>query len=192
MNLFLSVFTMCMLNTVEYASSVEIKSPWRLIHHDFPASRTQLKRFLNALIIKQNDLDSRILALSWIESRIRLNIRRGDKGRACGTFQIHARYSYPMFTRPNGFVNWSELDEYHSVKQECKRLENIKYSVKIMKKYLSLMDKKQLHACHHNSGFYGRCNPWYKKRLDYWTSFFSFAKTVCSIKSKINEYTHDP
>lgn len=180
-----------MLNTVKHASSVEITKPWKF-HYSTSTSELQLERFLNALVVKPNDLDPRILALSWVESRIRPNIRRGDRGRACGTFQIHARYSYPMFTRPKGFVGWNELDGYHSVKQECKRLENIRYSIKIMKKYLSLMDKKKLHPCHHNSGFYRKCNPWYKKRLDYWTSFFYFAKTACSIKTKIIEYKHDP
>ena len=41
------------------------------------------------------------------------------------------------------------------------------------------MDKKELHPCHHNSGFYGKCNTWYKERVTYWNNYFTFSKILC-------------
>jgi len=127
-------------------------------------------------------VDSRILAISWIESRIRPRIRRGDQGRACGMFQIHARYSYPLFRRRRGFVGWIEKEQSDVISRECRKLENIKYSVNTMERLLTMMDKRELHPCHHNSGFYGRCNTWYKQRLDFWISYFEIANLMCNEK----------
>jgi len=169
----------CMLNHMSYASSVHIK-PGREMVQSRPASKRQLKRFLKELTKDEEDVDPRILALSWIESRIRPSVRRGDKGKACGMFQIHARYSYPMFRRRKGFVGWVEKEEKDKISQECRRLENISYSIKTVEKLLGMMDKRDLHPCHHNSGFYGRCNTWYKQRVDYWTAYFEIANFMCN------------
>ena len=43
-----------------------------------------------------------------------------------------------------------------------------------------MMDKRDLHHCHHNSGFYGRCNTWYRQRVDYWTAYFEIANFMCN------------
>ena len=146
-----------------------------------PTSERQLKRFLRELTRDETEyVDPRILALSWIESRIRPRINRGDRGKACGMFQIHARYSYPMFRRRRGFVGWVESEEQQTIGRECRRLESIRYSVNTMERYLTKMDERGLHPCHHNSGFYGRCNTWYKQRVDYWTAYFEIANFMCN------------
>ena len=172
----------CMLDTMSYASSVHIKPGWEINQYR-PASKRQLSKYLKQLMSEDDKyIDSRILALSWIESRIRPRVRRGDQGRACGMFQIHARYSYPMFRRKRGFVGWDEKEQKEVINKECRKLENIRYSVNTMERLLTLMDKKDLHPCHHNSGFYGRCNTWYKQRLDYWISYFDLANFMCDEK----------
>lgn len=176
---FLILFN-CMLNAMQEASSIEITQGWHF-HQTKPAKKAQLKRYLNVLIEKSDgDIDPRLLALSWIESRMRTNITRGDRGRACGIYQIHARYSYPYFRRKRGFNGWVERLNRRSISSECSKLESLTYSVDTMQKLLSKMDDKGLHPCHHNSGFYGKCNTWYKDRLDYWTSYFYLAKTICT------------
>lgn len=177
--LILGLSFQCMLNHMSYASSVHIKPGWKMVVSR-PASERQLKRFLKELTKDEEDVDPRILALSWIESRIRPRVRRGDRGKACGMFQIHARYSYPMFRRRKGFVGWVEKEEKDKINQECRKLENISYSVKTVEKLLVMMDKRDLHPCHHNSGFYGRCNTWYKQRVDYWTTYFEIANFMCN------------
>lgn len=170
----------CMLNHMSYASSIHIEPGWRMIQSR-PTSERQLKRFLRELTRDETEyVDPRILALSWIESRIRPRIRRGDRGKACGMFQIHARYSYPMFRRRRGFVGWVESEEQQTIGRECRRLESIRYSVNTMVRYLTKMDERGLHPCHHNSGFYGRCNTWYKQRVDYWTAYFEIANFMCN------------
>lgn len=184
MNLLL-IFTLsfqCMLDTMSYASSVYIKRGWEVQQYR-PVSERKLKRYLKELMREDGGyIDSRILAISWIESRMIHNIRRGDRGKACGLFQIHARYSYPMFRRKRGFIGWVEEEQKEAISKECSKLENIRYSVNTMERYLKLMDKKDLHPCHHNSGFYGRCNTWYKRRLDYWISYFNLANFMCNEK----------
>lgn len=169
----------CMLDTVSYASSVHIHRGWRFAQHR-PTSERQLKLFVRELLKKdKTQIDSRILALSWIESRVRPRIHRGDKGKACGMFQIHARYSYPLFHRRRGFNGWVESEQGEKISGECSKLESISYSVNTMERLLKKMDKRDLHPCHHNSGFYGRCNTWYKQRLDYWITYFNFANLMC-------------
>ena len=158
----------CMLDSMSYASSIHIEPGWEFIQSR-PTSKRQLKRFLKELVKEEEGyVDSRILALSWIESRIRPRVKRGDRGKACGMFQIHARYSHPLFRRKRGFVGWVESEQKPVIKKECHKLESISYSVNTMQKLLVMMDRRALHPCHHNSGFYGKCNTWYKQRLDYW------------------------
>jgi hypothetical protein len=181
----MSLSFQCMLDTMSHASTYHIEKGWKFIQSS-PTPKRHLKRFLTHLTRDDDDIDSRVLALSWIESRLRPNIPRGDRGKACGMFQIHARYSYPMFRRKRGFVGWVEEDEKLTISRECQRLESIRYSVDTLERLLVLMDKKDLHPCHHNSGFYGKCNTWYKERLDYWISYFDLAKYVCD-----NERTID-
>ena len=176
--LILSLSFQCMLDSMSYASSINIKRGWGLQQYR-PTPEKHLRPFLKELMRKKGSVDSRILAISWVESRIRPHVRRGDQGRACGTFQIHARYSYPMFRRKRGFVGWDEKNEKVRIDRECSKLENIRYSVNTMERLLTLMDKRDLHPCHHNSGFYGRCNTWYKQRLDYWIAYFDLINFMC-------------
>jgi hypothetical protein len=178
--IFLGLSFQCMLNHMSYASSIHIRPGWDVVQSR-PASERQLKRFLRELTKNEEEyIDPRILALSWVESRIRPRVRRGDRGKACGMFQIHARYSYPMFRRRRGFNGWVEEEQKEVIGKECRKLESIRYSVKTVEKLLGMMDKRDLHPCHHNSGFYGRCNTWYKQRVDYWTAYFKFANFICN------------
>ena len=180
--IFLGLSFQCMLDTVSHASSVDIDRGWEMTYYR-PTSKKQLSRYLKQLMSEDTHyVDSRILAISWIESRIRPRVKRGDKGKACGMFQIHARYSYPMFRRRKGFKGWIEAEQKDVINRECSKLENIRYSVNTMERLLNLMDKRQLHPCHHNSGFYGRCNTWYKQRLDFWISYFEVANFMCNEK----------
>ena len=79
----------CFTNYVHRASGVEIRKN-KLIK----ARKTSLRnvKTLISAIKKQNDVDSRLLAVAYLESRLRLYSKRGDKGQACGIFQIHAKY----------------------------------------------------------------------------------------------------
>ena len=175
----------CMVDAMSNASETEIKKSkkeWKIIK-SYPEKRKRLEGLLRHSW-HDNNVDSRILAISWIESRLRPNVRTGDRGKACGTFQIHARYSYPMFRRKGGFRNWKENKFQKQIKRECNKLRKVKYSVNTMKRLLKMMDKKDLHACHHNSGFYGRCNTWYKKRVDFWINYFNFSKLSCKQNNK--------
>ena len=172
----------CLMNYVTDASSTEIvkkKKDKIAFIKGRPAPKSQLKRLLTEIIDEEGDVDTRLLALSWMETRMRPYSRRGDKGKACGLYQIHARYSYPMFKRKKGFIDYDEKKERLNIFKECRNLEKLKYSVKTMRKYLALMDKKELHPCHHNSGFYGKCNSWYKKRVTYWNNYFALSKLLC-------------
>ena len=180
------VFTLsfqCMLNSLETASRVEIKRDWSYVTTS-PASQKHLRRLLTHAWDEEG-LDARLFALSWLESRLR-PVKTGDRGRACGVFQIHARYSYPLFRRKRGFVGWEEEAEESTplIQKECHKLLNVKYSVDTMKRLLSMMDERDLHACHHNSGFYGQCNTWYKERASFWISFFSISKWLCEKESR--------
>jgi hypothetical protein len=170
----------CMLDSMSYASSIHIDPGWEFVQSK-PTSQKQLKKFLKELVrVNEDYIDPRFLALSWIESRIRPSVKRGDRGKACGMFQIHARYSHPLFRRERGFVGWVESEEKPTIKRECRKLENIRYSVNTMQRLLVMMDRKDLHPCHHNSGFYGKCNTWYKKRLNYWITYFEVANFMCN------------
>lgn len=183
--IFYLVYTLsfqCVIDSMSKASETDIDYKWNAIK-SYPEKRKRLAKILKHSW-KDNNVDSRILALSWIESRLRPNVRSGDKGKACGTFQIHARYSYPMFRRRNGWKNWKESENKTEIQKECKKLRNVKYSVNTLRKLLRILDKKNLHTCHHNSGVYGKCNSWYKKRVDFWINYFNYSKYTCS---KVNK-----
>jgi len=169
----------CMLNSLEVASSYEVKSHskksgWSLIKTR-ASKRRHLKRILK---YTWDEKDTRIYTLAWLESRLRPT-KRGDRGKACGIFQIHARHSYPLFHRKKGYVGYKEEESKKQIESECRKLSSTKYSIETVKKLLKFMDEKDLHVCHHNSGLYGKCNSWYKKRADFWMSYFELSKFVC-------------
>lgn len=178
----------CMLNSLEAASKVEIRKDWSYVVTT-PSNPKHLKRLLTHAWGDEGP-DSRLFALSWLESRLR-PVKKGDRGRACGVFQIHARYSYPLFRRKRGFVGWEEESEEAvvQIRRECRKLLNVKYSVDTMRRLLSMMDDRDLHACHHNSGFYGKCDTWYKERASFWISYFSISKWLC--ENKENRHGND-
>lgn len=167
-----------MLGALENASKVEITEGFNIIEN-LPEKRSRLKKILIASWDEKN-IDSRIFALSWIETRMRINPEVGDQGKACGIFQIHARYSYPMFRRKYGFRNWDESENKKQINYECNKLKKVNYSINTLSKYLNLFDKRNLHVCHHNSGIYGKCNIWYKKRVEFFVKYFDFHKMSCS------------
>ena len=177
----------CFADYVHQASGVEIRKN-KLIKAR-KTSKRNVKTLISA-IKKDNKIDSRLLAVAYLENRLRLYAKRGDKGQACGIFQIHAKYSYPMFHRKRGFIDWNEKHPISRVKilKECNRLNNVNYSIKTMNKLINIMDNKGLHPCHHNSGFYGKCNTWYKQRINILVSYFEIAKLMCSTQTP----THKP
>ena len=189
LTLVLSLYFNCMLDALEYASSIELK-PGKVYQYR-PANRKHLSKLLNAVLINNNGkLDPRYLSIALNESRARIYIHRGDRGRACGVFQIHARYSYPWYQLKtyNQRLEWRRKPNSTKVYKECRRLSNVDYSVKVMKSYLREMDKHHKHACHHNTGIYSKhCNRWYKQRIDIWNTYFSVNNTICKIKEAYNE-----
>lgn len=172
----------CLMPWVQEASRIEILKGWKH-YRGRPASSKSISRLLR-ILEKEGDVDSRMLALSWIEGRLRTGVKRGDRGKACGMFQIHARHSYPMFSRKRGYVDWDEKEHEREIKTECRKLELTKYSITTMSKYLEYMDRRDLHPCHHNSGPKGKCNQWYKQRLDFWITYFEIAKVACDPKRR--------
>lgn len=178
-----------MLDALHYASSVELK-PARVYEYQ-PANRMHLSKLLNAVLVNNDDgFDPRYLSIALNESRARIYIRRGDKGRACGVFQIHARYSYPWYQLKTykQRLAWKHNPDPAKVQKECQRLSNVNYSVKVMKSYLQEMNKHHKHACHHNTGIYSNhCNTWYKQRIDLWNAYFSVNNVICRIKEAYNE-----
>ncbi len=176
----------CMMDSLQQASKVhiEIEPKWRF-KYSKPANYTDQVRFLQQTWIDEKP-DPRLLALAWMESRIRPNVGLGDNGRACGLFQIHARYSYPQFIRGH-WNDWDEKEHQVAIQKECTKLKNpdSKYSVQVMRKYLSIFDEKGLHPCHHQSGVKGTCDSWYKSRLDYWITFFQYKLVTCSDKGEL-------
>lgn len=182
--LMLSLSSQCFVSQMQWASKVEIVKPFKL----FVSSRGADKRFLKKLYKLASDqdskVDSRYFALAWMESRLRPFPRSGDKGKACGIYQIHSRHSYPMFHRKRGYVGWNEKDKENRIliSRECSKLRDVTYSVDTLSKILKIHDKKEKHPCHHNSGVYGKCHTWYKKRLDFWMSYFQVSKFICDKK----------
>jgi hypothetical protein len=173
----------CLLPFVETASSYEINRGW-VFQKVRPAKTKRLERFLNLLEAK-GSLTPTHLAISWIEGRLRIGVKRGDRGKACGLFQIHARYSYPMFSRKRGFNGWVESENKMKIAEECRKLERTDYSISVLNKYLEIMERRELHPCHHNSGLKGRCNQWYKQRLDFWITYFQLALYSCGERTNL-------
>lgn len=177
----------CMLDELHNASGMWW-SKTKKLYYGQKASKKHLKFLLKELIETNNGyLDTRYLAIAMIESGARVTTRAGDRGRACGVFQIHARYSYPFFNlNYKSKLKWKDNsfpDKAKKIKQECSRLSTVKYSVRTMKKLMNLMDKDNKHPCHHNSGIYTtRCDQWYKERINLWTLYFEIKKQLCSLK----------
>lgn len=146
-------------------------------------------KFVTVWLKKSPDLDPRMLALAWMESRFYNRVQRGDSGRACGVYQIHARYSYPQFRRRNGAMGWSEKENQTQIESECSKLEDsLEYSMETQVKFLRLMDKRDLHPCHHNSGIYAKsCNPLYEKRYNIIEGMIENAISSCNITKDEHE-----
>ena len=175
--LILSLSFQCLLDGLQQASRVNILPKWKFVYSR-PAEYGDQLRFLQHAW-EDAETDPRILALAWMESRIRPTIHKGDNGKACGVFQIHARYSYPAFTRGH-WNNWNPEEHKEAIQKECVKLKHPKYAVQVMRKFLHLFDEEDLHSCHHQSGIRGPCNDWYKQRLDYWITFFQYKLVTCS------------
>ena len=183
----LSVFTQCMVSNVQKWSGIEIVKSDKA--HDLKPARSadkrQCERLINTWTDTSPELDVRLLSLAYMESRLRTYAKRGDKGKACGVYQIHARHSFPLFRRKRGYVDWKEDENQREIQLECARLERLSYSMETAKRLLGLIDKKDKHACHHNSGIYAkRCNAWYKYRLDLVTDELESIKQNCLEKEK--------
>lgn len=134
-------------------------------------------------------VDIDLLSLGWIESRLKKRVKRGDKGRACGQWQMHARLSYPQFVRKS-WRNWNEKKFSFQIEKECKRLEKIKYASIQTKKYIALIKKRKKHMCHYNSGIGSKCSKRYKNKFDAIHKAFTDSVFVCSIKSYVYVYAN--
>jgi hypothetical protein len=174
----LNLTPQCMIEATNTISKIEIKKNFEIVK--VKNNRKKSVKSLFKYSWENDNIDSRLIALSWIESRLNVNVRKGDKGKACGTYQIHARYSYPMFRRRKGFSGWKESENLEKIDKECNKLQKTSYSVKTMKKLLNILDNKKLHMCHHNSGVYGKCNSFYKKRTDFLYLYLELSKISCS------------
>jgi len=183
--LLLSLNLNCFAQYVHKASGIEIRKD------KIQQTRKTRSHHVNVLLSVlhregKGKIDSRILAVAYLENRLRIYAKRGDRGQACGIFQIHAKHSYPMFHRKRGFIGWKPKENKNIVHilRECSKLENVNYSVKTMNRFVGMMEDRKLHVCHHNSGFKGKCNSWYKKRLNVLYMYFETAKLLCSERVK--------
>lgn len=167
----------CMMESLQQASKVHINPKWKFTQSKAAPYRDQMLLLQSAW--DDENTDPRLLALAWMESRIRPSVNKGDNGKACGVYQIHARYSYPAFTRGH-WNEWNPAEHTAEIQKECVKLRQPAYSVSVMKRYLSIFDDNDLHPCHHQSGVKGTCNKWYKQRLDYWITYFQYKITTCS------------
>ena len=122
--------------------------------------------------------DVDLLSIAWIESRFKKGIKRGDNKKACGLWQMHARFSYPMFVRKS-WSGWSEKKFKLSIQKECKRLEVVEYGAMQTKKYISYLKSKGKHLCHYNSGIKGKCSKKYRKKFDAIKEALQSARTIC-------------
>jgi hypothetical protein len=179
-----SMIFQCFVEVVHESSKYHITRPFKFHKNKRGAKKKRIEKLVRE-VWEEGGADVRFLAISWVESRLRLKIRRGDKGKACGTFQIHARHSYPLFRRKKGYVDWDESENKPQIERECQKLENISYSIDTQSRLLSMMDKRGLHTCHHNSGFYGKCSTFYRQRIDFWVSYYSIAQYLCNERSLI-------
>jgi len=175
--LVLSVFTQCMITNVQKLSGLEITKKGHVKCR--PASKKQVTRLVKMWEKHSSEKDVRLLSLAWMESRLRPYTKRGDRGKACGVFQIHARHSYPLFRRKGGYKDWDEKSSRREIALECAKLERLEYSIETMNRLIKLLDQKDKHICHHNSGIYAKCNPWYKYRLDYINQQLEQSKALC-------------
>tara|TARA_B100000073_G_C23743603_1_gene574481 strand:- start:2898 stop:3674 length:777 start_codon:yes stop_codon:yes gene_type:complete len=175
----------CFLESASLASKVEIVKPFKILKGKHGTSRRFLQRLYKE-VSKRNggSIDPRFFALAWMESRLRPRPRIGDRGRACGIYQIHARHSYPMFRRKRGYVGWDDQspESKRVIRRECGKLRTTSYAVETLSRLLNIFDEKDLPPCHHNSGIYGKCNPWYEERVDFWVGYFTVANILCSEK----------
>ena len=179
--LMLSLSSQCFVDQMQWASKVEILKPFSFHVSTRGANKKFLKKLYKLAEKKNDKIDSRYFALAWMESRLRPFPNLGDRGKACGIYQIHARHSFPMFRRRKGYVGWDEKEDTSKrlVRSECAKLRGVTYAVDTLSKFLRIHDKKQLPPCHHNSGVYGKCHPWYKERLDFWMLYFEASKVIC-------------
>lgn len=178
-----AISAQCFVDQLITASSIEITKPFNVTAYRPTKNKLFLKK-LYSLALKESggsDVDVRFFALAWMESRLRPFPRSGDRGQACGIFQIHARHSYPLFRRKRGYVNWDakDPDNKRLIRRECDKLRGVTYAVETMSKLLNILDRKGKPACHHNSGVYGTCDGWYDKRVDFWIAFFETSKLFC-------------
>jgi len=178
-----SISMQCFIDHMVTASSIEILKPFRA-HVGRPMRNRRFLEKLYKLSLKESEdgsLDVRYFALAWMESRLRPFPRSGDRGQACGIFQIHARHSYPLFRRKRGYVGWDakDPDNKRLIRRECNKLRGVTYAVETMSKLLDILDRKGKPACHHNSGVYGTCDEWYDERVDFWIAYFETSKFVC-------------
>lgn len=139
---------------------------------------------------KSEMIDIDLLSLGWIETRLKSKVKRGDNGRACGQWQMHARLSYPQFVR-RSWKDWDEKKFSLQIKKECKRLEKIKYASRQTKKYIAMIKKRKKHMCHYNSGIGSKCSSLYRKKFDAIYKVFATANSVCKIKSYSYEYFYE-
>ena len=182
-NILLALSLQCFTQHVKFLSSVEITKPMKVSSGRSVPDR-KMKRLIRTWVEVSDERDVRILSLAWMESRLRPWVRRGDRGKAAGMHQIHARYSYPLLTKGE-FNGWEAhtLSSRNKINRECSKLEVSKYSMSTMEKYLNIFDRKDKHPCHHNSGLYGKCDEWYKTRLEVVTLYLYYAKYVCGGKA---------
>ncbi len=174
----------CFVDQLESASRVEITKPFKINVYSKPIRNRRFLEKLYRLSLKKSkdgDLDVRYFALAWMESRLRQFPKLGDRGSACGIYQIHARYSYPLFRRRKGFSGWDEKapENKRLIRSECARLRGVTYAVDTLSKLLNILDDKNKPACHHNSGPYGSCNTWYEERVNFWIAVFETTKLFC-------------
>lgn len=159
-------------------SSADISGSSFVFYDNTVSERHAEKIFEVAYEEDYEELDLDLLSIAWIESRFKRNIRRGDRRRACGLWQMHARFSYPMFVRKS-WANWSEDRFKTQIDKECRKLETITYGAKQTKKYITHIKSRGKHLCHYNSGVGGKCSRKYRKKFDMIREAFENAETIC-------------
>lgn len=182
----LALSSQCLAGHISKLSGLHIDKWDNLVWYKPLVNTKRALRFVGTWIKKSPNLDPRMLALAWMESRFFSSVERGDSGRACGVYQIHARYSYPQFRRKNGSMGWNEKENKPQIESECSKLEtSLEYSMDTQIKFLRLMDKRGLHPCHHNSGIYAKsCNSLYEKRYNIIENMIEDAISSCTDEPK--------
>lgn len=183
----LALSVQCLADELNRFSGLQIEKDYTLSWYSPILGRRRSRKLVQTWIKKSPEMDTRLLALAWMESRIYPEVERGDSGRACGIYQIHARYSFPQFRRKKrAWSEWNSEEKKISIEAECVRLESsIEYSMDTQIKFLRLMDQKDLHPCHHNSGIYAKgCNNFYAGRYNIIESMIDEAVESCSAEEK--------